>query len=188
MEKKFVVLIRGYPGVGKTTFSVELAKQARMCLLCKDDIRDVAVELEKDERWHAEMSTNAMCYGVLWRMLETQLMVGHSVVVESPLGRQDLYRQGVVTAQEGDALPVVMHCVLDEEEWGRRLRERSHQQRTGHEEDHKPTDVNEIKAHYGMDSYEMKSTPVLKIDCMRPVSELVPSAISWLESLGKVYR
>jgi len=159
-----------------------------MCLLCKDDVRDVAVELEKDEQWHAEMSTNSMCYGVLWKMLETQLMVGHSVVVESPLGREDLYRQGVVTAQEGDALPVVMHCILDDDEWGRRLHERNRHQREGYEEDHKPTDVNEIRAYYGKDSYELKSTPVLEIDCMRPVSELVPTAISWLESLGKVHR
>ena len=85
MARQVVVLIRGYPGVGKTTLAEALARKLGFALVCKDDVRDVAVSW--DARMNADLQrahpgttvkvdTNDLSYEACFSIGLTQLRIG----------------------------------------------------------------------------------------------------------------
>jgi len=101
-----LILVRGLPGVGKTTLAAAVAGALAMPLFCKDDVRDTLVGLERRVGTAARASGpvsapdtpganlpspaewNAAAYTILYALARRQLAsVATGVVVEAPLVR-----------------------------------------------------------------------------------------------------
>ncbi|GJN10237.1 hypothetical protein PR202_ga28315 [Eleusine coracana subsp. coracana] len=114
-----VVAMKGHPGSGKSTAARAIAAALRCPLLDKDDVRDCTLPLEGAV---AARMLNELSYAVLWRVVERQVRLGLSVVVDSPLSRRA--HLDALTCLPA-ALVVIVECrAVDEEEWRRRLEER----------------------------------------------------------------
>lgn len=127
-KQKLMVLMKGHPGCAKSTVARALAAALRWPVVDKDDIRDATLALEAPDRPAppAPTALNALSYEVMWRVVETQLQIGLSVVVDCPLARASLFRTACALALKHGAAPVVVECVaLDVHEWRRRLEARA---------------------------------------------------------------
>mmetsp|Transcript_8329 Transcript_8329/g.25036 ORF Transcript_8329/g.25036 Transcript_8329/m.25036 type:complete len:205 (-) Transcript_8329:930-1544(-) len=183
-EKQAVlVLIKGFPGVGKTTFAEALSRAAGFALICKDDVRDFSAKLETHPDFPSTLSTNAMCYEIMWRVAERQLIAGLSTIVESPLGREELYETGVALAERLGVGHVVIECRLKPEVWQNRLEERRARQSLGAEEDHKPTDTTRILQYYAGHDFPILKSGHFVVDCSESTDKSVVDVISWLSAL-----
>lgn len=192
MPRQVVVLIRGYPGVGKTTLAFALATRMKYALVCKDDVRDIAVR--HDARISAEIASchpgspvrvdsNDMTYEVMFAVGLTQLRVGaKGVVLESPLGRVALGERAVAITKDARALCILVDCHAERAVWEARLEERKHS-RGVHK--HRPVDVQRIINHYDNNiHYEMKDCDAhVRVDCGRPVEEGVRSVQQVIDQL-----
>lgn len=137
-QPQVCIFIRGYPGVGKTTLARALGRELRFAVLLKDDVRapsaafDAILRKELIARGVSKeiaglVDSNAACYRVLNLIMKTQLHAfARGVIVESPLGRENIAREAVQEAKSTGALCVLVDCVLDRNEWAKRLSNRSH--------------------------------------------------------------
>ncbi|KAK6915198.1 hypothetical protein RJ641_020315 [Dillenia turbinata] len=117
-----IVAMKGHPGTGKSTLAQSIAKFLRCPLLDKDDVRDSTFLLQSS---NPPNLLNSLSYDVLWRIAFTQLSLGLSLVVDSPLSRRShLDRLLELAASSGSRLVVVECKPNDEAEWRRRLERR----------------------------------------------------------------
>jgi predicted kinase len=111
-----LVAMKGHPGTGKSTLARGLARRFGWPLIDKDDIKDHTLGLP---------GGNGLAYSILWQVVTTQLALGLSVIVDSPLS----YPVGYTTARElatnFDARLLVVETRLAEAEWRRRLDQRA---------------------------------------------------------------
>lgn len=122
-----LIAMKGHPGTGKSTLARRLAAALRFPLLDKDDVRDCTLLLQQSspDSSTAAAMLNDLSYSVLWKMAETQLEVGLSVVVDSPLSRRSHLDSLVELAGRAGARVAVVECRPgDEVEWRRRLERR----------------------------------------------------------------
>lgn len=179
-----------YPGVGKTTLAFALAKRMRYALVCKDDVRDIAVR--HDAKTTAEIAarhpgstmrvdSNEMTYEVMFAVGLTQLRVGApGVVLESPLGRVALGERAVGITKEVNALCILVDCVAERSVWEARLAERKDYNAASH----RPTSVDQILRHYENIHYEMKNCDAhVLVDCGRPSGEGVENVKNVIDQL-----
>lgn len=183
-----VVAMKGHPGTGKSTLARAIAASLRCPLLDKDDVRDCTLPVDQLLRHHSGGTAllNDLSYQVLWRMTETQLRLGLSVVVDSPLSRRahlDSLREAAGVAA---ARVVVVECRPgDEAEWRRRLEERGRS--AG--EWHKPATWGDLEAlldrYGGGADYDLGGVPRLVVDTTaagRRIEEQVSSVIDFLNA------
>lgn len=122
-----LIAMKGHPGTGKSTLARRLAAALRSPLLDKDDVRDCTLPLQQSspDSSTAAAMLNDLSYSVLRKMAETQLELGLSVVVDSPLSRRSHLDSLVELAERAGARVAVVECRPgDEEEWRRRLERR----------------------------------------------------------------
>lgn len=158
-----LLCLKGHPGSGKSTLARALARQLRWPLLDKDDI--------KDHIWSLA-DGNDLAYAILWQMTATQLSLGLSVIVDSPLARPQLYARVSEIAQQYSARLLIVQTTLTEADWRRRLEERRTRRSP-----HKVSDWDEMErllVDYN-DSwrYPIAAEHLLTLDTTRPVAELV---------------
>ncbi|KAL2653597.1 hypothetical protein R1flu_021725 [Riccia fluitans] len=125
---QMLILMKGHPGCAKSTVSRALARALRCPLVDKDDIRDATLPLEDPDRPAPPAPTvlNTLSYDVMWRIVETQLQIGLSTVVDSPLARPALFQIGSGLAERYGCTLVIVECVAgDLSEWKRRLEARA---------------------------------------------------------------
>lgn len=184
MEKQsrpLIVAMKGHPGTGKSTLAVALAAALSCPLLDKDDVRDCTLPLQHalaGATSSAASLLNDLSYSVLWQMAATQLRLGLSVVIDSPLSRRahldrliDLAHSGDLSA--GAAGLVIIECrPSDADEWRRRIEARSgaatEDASGGGEGWHKPTtweQLQELLENYqGCTDYDVGGVPRLVVD------------------------
>lgn len=132
-----LVLMKGYPCVGKTTVASQLAKALGFMLLCKDDLRDHGC-------------SNDVSYQVLWAVARRQVELGvlPGVIIESPLGKESLYQSASLITDRHLVIEVICG---DDEIWAQRLAARGRDIANGKEPDHKGKllTVEAIRKYYG---------------------------------------
>lgn len=177
-QRQVVVLIRGYPGVGKTTLAFAIAKELGYCLVCKDDVREAAMrhdaqvmsEIRAACPEHAtsiRVDSNDMTYEAMFAVGLTQLRVGaKGIVLESPLGRVALGERAVQITKEAQALCVLVDCFAERSVWEERLARRGTR-------DFRPRKADQIVRSYENIEYKIDCDAHVMADCGNPVDENV---------------
>ncbi|XP_008787318.1 uncharacterized protein LOC103705400 [Phoenix dactylifera] len=178
MEKKcrpLIVAMKGHPGTGKSTLARDVAAALRCPLLDKDDVRDCTLPVQQSlaaatsSAGGAAALLNDLSYSVLWRMAETQLRLGLTVVVDSPLSRRTHLDRLLHLARRAGAGVVVVECrPSDEAEWRRRLESRGAAASADDGGWHKPASWAELRSlvegYGGCTVYDVGDVPRLVVD------------------------
>ncbi|CAA0821087.1 Unknown protein [Striga hermonthica] len=130
-ERPIVVAMKGHPGTGKSTLANGLAKALKFPLIDKDHFRDSTLPIQRALEQAAVLTTEAvskllndLSYDAMCRSAATQLGLGLSVVVDSPLSRRAHLDRLLEIASGG--LVVVVECRAgDEAKWRRRIEARA---------------------------------------------------------------
>jgi predicted kinase len=110
------IVMRGYPGTGKSTIARLLAAALHAPLIDRDIIRQMAVDL-----FGALPQVGQFSYELLFALAREQLRLGLSVVVDTPLTYRTTYDQCKELAQSFHTPMLVVHCQCPPEVQKRRL-------------------------------------------------------------------
>lgn len=164
-----LLLMKGHPATGKSRLAQALARRLRWPLVDKDDAKDHLYHLPEG---------NQLAYQIAWQVTETQLRLGLSAIVDTPLSYPQSYATGQELAQRYRARLLVVETVLGEEEWRRRL-----ERRTG--SPHRISSWEEMQAllarYDGCWAYPIQPAHHLRVETDRPVGELVAQVLQALE-------
>ncbi|XP_006657464.1 uncharacterized protein LOC102712645 [Oryza brachyantha] len=183
-----IVAMKGHPGSGKSTVACAIAAALRCPLLDKDDVRDCTLPLERVDGLAVGM-LNELSYAVLWRVVERQVRLGLSVVVDSPLSRRAHLD---ALTQLPAALVVVVECRPgNEEEWRRRLEGRGAAVVEDYSSGwHKPKTWAELErlrdGYQGCTDYELGDVPRIVVDTTDPTISSEAIAVRVVEFIGSV--
>ncbi|XP_022741055.1 uncharacterized protein LOC111292764 [Durio zibethinus] len=183
IRKPLMIAMKGHPATGKSTLAHALASTLKFPLIDKDDIRDSTFHLQQSSSSSSSHLLNDLSYEAIWRVASTQLQIGLSVIIDSPLSRRThLDRLLDLAASTGAQLLVVECQALDQAKWRERLegREKSW---------HKPTTWEEleklVKGYSGCTEYDVGDVPKMVVDTTAPnlgVEELVSSVVDFIAS------
>ena len=110
------ILMRGYPGTGKSTIARLLAAALHAPLIDRDIIRKVAVDVFGNLPRVGEFS-----YELMFALTREQLGLGLSVVVDTPLTYRKTFEQAQELARAFHTPLLVVHCQCPPEVQKRRL-------------------------------------------------------------------
>ena len=110
------IVMRGYPGTGKSTVARAIATSLHAPLIDRDIIRQMAVDIFGDLPRVGHFS-----YELMFALTREQLRLGLSVVVDTPLTYHTTYEQSKELAREFHTPMLVVHCVCPPEVQKRRL-------------------------------------------------------------------
>lgn len=116
MEPVTLIAMKGHPATGKSTLAYTLARALQWPLIDKDDIKDHTLGLPHD---------NELAYAIMWQVVQTQLALGVSVIMDSPFSYPVAYAQAQRLVAAYQARLLVVETTLDEAVWRQRLEERS---------------------------------------------------------------
>ena len=115
MHSTFIVM-RGYPGTGKSTIARAIAAALHAPLIDRDIIRQKAVDIFGDLPQIGHFS-----YELMFALAGEQLRLGLSVVLDTPLTYRRTYEQSLELANMFQTAMLVVHCQCPPEVQKRRL-------------------------------------------------------------------
>ncbi|TKY57185.1 hypothetical protein E2542_SST21631 [Spatholobus suberectus] len=180
LEWPVIIAMKGHPGSGKSTLAKSIASALRIPLLDKDDVKDCTLPLRLTSP-HSLL--NDLSYDAIWQIASTQLRLGLSVLLDSPLSRRaHLDRLRRLAASSAARLLVVECAPSDHREWRRRLEERG----GGGGGGHKPVSWEELQklleGYGGCTEYDVGDVPKLVLDTTAkvPLEELCSAALEFI--------
>lgn len=167
LEVGVIIAMKGHPGSGKSTLAKSIASSLKIPLIDKDDIKDCTLPLRLTS---PASLLNDLSYDAIWQIASTQLSVGLSVVLDSPLSRRVHFDRLRQLAAEFGACLVIVECrPNDRELWRRRLEGRG-----GGGGGHKPAtweDLEKLLEEYGgCSDYDVGDVARMVVDTTAPVS------------------
>jgi predicted kinase len=166
-----LILLKGHPATGKSTLARALARRLRWPLIDKDDVKDFIADLP---------GGNGLAYEVSWRIVRTQLSLGISVIVDTPLSYPISYETGGNLAAQYDAQLLVVETILDEEVWRQRLESRELPTQSQHKI-HSWALMQALLAHYdGCWRYPIDPAHHLRVDTTVDIERLVDTVLAGL--------
>lgn len=120
-SRTFIVM-RGYPGTGKSTIARLLAASLQAPFIDRDILRQMAVD-----SFGALPQVGYFAYELMFALAREQLRLGMSVVVDSPLTYRSTYETCREIARAFDTPMLVVHCQCPAEVQKRRLEGRKGQ-------------------------------------------------------------
>lgn len=168
--RPLLLLLKGPPGIGKSTLARALSTRLRWPLIDKDDVRDLLDD-----------SNPGLAYEIAFNVVRRQLLQGLSVLCDTPLGYRRSYDLAVRIAAEARALVAVVECVCpDEALWRGRVEARQAMSLPAHH----TTDwaaVEEYLRRTAHDAGYNIEHPHLVLDTTVPVPELCERVVTWLQ-------
>nr|XP_012568661.1 uncharacterized protein LOC101501024 [Cicer arietinum] len=166
MEVGVIIAMKGHPGSGKSTLAKSIASKLKIPLIDKDDIKDCTQTLLLTS---PASLLNDLSYDAIWQIASTQLSLGLSVVLDSPLSRRaHLDRLRELAALFSARLLIIECRPADCDLWRRRVEERA-----GGGRGHKPAtweDMEKLLEGYeGCTEYEVGDVARLVVDTTAPV-------------------
>uniref|UniRef100_A0A6M2EFN6 AAA+ ATPase domain-containing protein n=1 Tax=Populus davidiana TaxID=266767 RepID=A0A6M2EFN6_9ROSI len=181
-----IIAMKGHPGTGKSTIASSLASSLKIPLIDKDDVRDCTISIQNSSPATASKLLNDLSYDVVWQIASTQLRLGLSVVIDSPLSRRAHLDRLVQVASSTGSLLVIVECKpLDEGVWRRRLEQRGKGDQASW---HKPStwqDLERLLEGYGGSTdYDVGDVPKIVLDTSVAVAvdELVSRVVDFVVS------
>lgn len=111
-----LILMRGYPGTGKSTIARAIAAALHAPLIDRDIIRQTAVDI-----FGNLPEVGRFSYELMFALTREQLRLGLSVVVDTPLTYRMTYEQARELSQCFHIPLLVVHCQCPPEVQRRRL-------------------------------------------------------------------
>ncbi len=111
-----LVVMRGFPGTGKSTIARLLAAALHASLIDRDIIRQTAVQVFGEHPQVGQFS-----YELMFALTREQLSLGLNVVVDTPLTYRTTYEQCKELARAFQIPMLVVHCQCPPEVQKRRL-------------------------------------------------------------------
>lgn len=181
-----IIAMKGHPGTGKSTIASSLASSLKIPLIDKDDVRDCTISIQNSSPATASKLLNDLSYDVVWQIASTQLRLGLSVIIDSPLSRRAHLDRLVQVASSTGSLLVIVECKpLDEGVWRRRLEQRGKGDQASW---HKPStwqDLERLLEGYGGSTdYDVGDVPKIVLDTSVAVAvdELVSRVVDFVVS------
>lgn len=164
LEVPVIIAMKGHPGSGKSTLAHSIASALRIPLLDKDDIKDCIIPLQLTS---PPSLLNDLSYDAIWQVASTQLRLGLSVLLDSPLSRRSHLDSLLRLASSTSARLLVIECTpSDHVEWRRRLERRGG-------DGHKPATWRELEKlleeYGGCTEYDVGAVPKMVVDTTAPV-------------------
>lgn len=165
-----LILMRGLPAVGKSTLARAIGRELKIPVLDKDDIGDILFPVLRRHE-----AVNPLCYDVLWAMARTQLSLGTSVIVDSPLRFPADYERVLAWAGPLGATvrPIRVTC-SDHAIWAKRLEGRSQ-----HMPEHRFRTWQNLQQYYGSTEVEPIAGECV-LDTVQGLDENVEMCIRYL--------
>lgn len=116
------IVMRGFPGTGKSTIARLLAASLHAPLIDRDILRQTAVDVFGNIPQIGHFS-----YELMFALAQEQLKLGLSVVVDTPLTYRRTYERCVEIGQMFNTPMLVVHCQCPQEVQKRRLEGRKGQ-------------------------------------------------------------
>jgi len=179
-----IVAMKGHPGSGKSTIARSLAQALKWPLLDKDDVRDSTLPIQNlIPSSSAGGLLNDLSYAVIWKMAETQLELGSSVVIDSPLSRPHLFHQIAALAARHGALLLLVECrAVDSQEWKRRLEDRARASPSWHKPSSWEALQELVEGYQGCCEYDTGATMRLVVDTTAKVEgeTIAEEVLNWV--------
>lgn len=186
IEGKVIIAMKGHPGSGKSTLAKCIASALKIPLIDKDDIKDSTLPLHphlNNNLTSPSSLLNDLSYDAIWQVASTQLRLGLSVLLDSPLSRgSHLDRLRHLAASSSARLLLIECRPSDHALWRRRLEERGGG-------GHKPATWEELQklleGYGGCTEYDVgDDVPRMVVDTTAPVplEELCSAALDFIFS------